>query len=65
MINRDGSIVDVVVVRSAGDRHLDSEAIRVVKSMPKWIPGKHNGKPLRVKYTIPINFHLDKKDKDE
>lgn len=65
VINRDGSIVDVVVVRSAGDRHLDSEAIRVVKSMPKWIPGKQKGKPVRVKYTIPINFRIDEKDKDE
>lgn len=63
VINRDGSIVDVVVVRSAGDRHLDSEAIRIIKSMPKWIPGKQKGKPVRVKYTIPINFRLtdDKK----
>ena len=64
VINRDGSVVDVIVVRSAGDQYLDNEAIRVIKSMPKWIPGKQKGKPVRVKYTIPINFHLDKKDKD-
>lgn len=63
VINRDGSIVDVVVVRSAGDLCLDNEAIRVIKSMPKWKPGKQKGKPVRVKYTIPINFRLtdDKK----
>lgn len=63
VVNRDGSIVDVVVVRSAGDQYLDNEAIRVIKSMPKWKPGKQKGKPVRVKYTIPINFRLtdDKK----
>ena len=63
VINRDGSIVDVIVVRSAGDQYLDNEAIRVIKSMPKWRPGKQKGKLVRVKYTIPINFRLtdDKK----
>ena len=57
-VNKDGSIVDVVVVRSAGDASLDKEAIRVIKSMPKWNPGKQRGKPVRVKYTIPVNFKL-------
>jgi len=37
---------------------LDAEAIRVVELMPKWIPGKQNGKPVKVYYTLPINFKL-------
>ena len=58
VVNKDGSIVDVVVVRSSGDASLDKEAVRVINSMPKWKPGKQRGKPVRVKYTIPINFRL-------
>ena len=58
VVNKDGSIVDVEVVRSGGDPSLDKEAIRVIKSMPKWTPGKQKGKPVRVKYTVPINFQL-------
>jgi len=57
VVNRDGSIVDVVVV---GPVHpsLDKEALRVIKSMPNWIPGKQRGKAVRVKYILPINFKL-------
>ena len=58
VVNKDGSIVDVVAVRSSGEPSLDKEAIRVIKSMPKWKPGKQRGKPVRVKYTVPINFRL-------
>ncbi len=58
VVNKDGSIVDVEVVRSGGDPSLDKEAIRVIKSMPKWKPGKQRGKPVRVKYTVPVNFKL-------
>ena len=58
VVNKDGSIVDVVVVRSSGDASLDKEAIRVINSMPKWKPGKQRGKPVRVKYTVPVNFRL-------
>ena len=57
-VNKDGSIVDVEVVRSGGDASLDKEAVRVIKSMPKWKPGKQRGKPVRVKYTVPVNFKL-------
>jgi len=57
VVNRDGSIVDVEVVRSV-DPSLDKEAIRVIKSMPKWSPGQQRGKPVRVKYTLPVNFRL-------
>ena len=58
VVNKDGSIVYVEVVRSGGDPSLDKEAIRVIKSMPKWKPGKQRGKPVRVKYTVPVNFKL-------
>lgn len=58
VVNKDGSIVDIEVVRSGGDPSLDKEAVRVVKSMPKWKPGKQRGKPVRVKFTLPVNFKL-------
>ena len=58
VVNKDGAIVDVEVVRSGGDASLDKEAARVIKSMPKWNPGKQRGKPVRVKYTVPVNFKL-------
>jgi protein TonB len=38
---------------------LDQEAIRVVKTMPKWMPGRQNGKPVDVRYRLPIMFQLD------
>jgi len=57
VVNRDGSIVDIEVVRSV-DKSLDAEAIRVIKNMPKWSPGKQRGKTVRVKYTLPVNFRL-------
>ena len=58
VVNKDGAIVDVEVVRSGGDPSLDKEAIRVIKSMPKWKPGQQRGKPVRVKYTVPVSFKL-------
>lgn len=57
-VNSDGSIQDIEIMKSTGDIHLDMEAIRVVESMPKWKPGRQNGKPVRVKFVLPINFHL-------
>jgi len=57
VVNKDGSIVDINVVRSV-DPSLDKEAIRVIKSMPKWKPGKQRGKAVRVKFTLPIVFRL-------
>jgi protein TonB len=57
-VEKDGSISDIQIVRSAGDETLDKEAKRVIKSMPKWSPGKQRGKAVRVSYTIPINFRL-------
>ena len=58
-VEKDGSISDVEVVTSSGDDYLDAEATRVVKAMPKWSPGKLNETPVRVKFTIPINFNLN------
>lgn len=57
VVNVDGSITDVKVVRGV-DRSLDNEAIRVVKGMPKWKPGSMNGRLVRVKYTLPVVFRL-------
>ena len=57
VVDKDGSITDVKVVRSL-DPMLDKEAVRLVKSMPKWTPGKLNGSPVRVKYILPISFRL-------
>lgn len=57
VVERNGSITDVQVVKSV-DPSLDKEAIRVVKSMPNWIPGKQNGSAVRVKYTLPVTFRL-------
>ena len=59
VVDTDGSIDDVKVVRSV-DPLLDNEAIRVVKMMPQWNPGKaYDGTPVRVKYTLPITFMLE------
>ena len=57
VVERDGSITDVRVVRSV-DPSLGREASRVVRSMPRWSPGKQNGSAVRVKYTVPVVFRL-------
>ena len=57
VVNKDGSIVDPVVVRSV-DPYLDKEALRVVKLMPKWNPGKQRGKAVRCMFTLPVRFRL-------
>ena len=57
VIEKDGSITDVKVLRGV-DPALDKEAIRVIKSMPKWKPGKQRGKPVRVSFNLPIVFQL-------
>lgn len=57
VIKKDGSIGDVKVVRGK-DPDLDREAVRVVKTFPKFTPGKMNGQPVNVWYTLPINFKL-------
>ncbi|WP_270487414.1 energy transducer TonB [Butyricimonas synergistica] len=57
MIEKDSSITDVKIVKSV-DPILDKEVIRLVKIMPKWIPGKQKGEPVRESYTMPFNFRL-------
>ena len=57
VVGKDGSISDVRVVRGVCPE-LDAEAVRVVKMMPKWIPGKQRGKEVAVKFTLPIMFRL-------
>ena len=57
-VNADGSISDAEIVRSTGDMYLDKEALRVISEMPKWKPGKQNGKPVRVKSVLPVSFRL-------
>ena len=64
VIDRDGKVTDAKVVRGV-DKDLDLEALRVVTEMPAWEPGRQKGKPVRVKYTLPINFRLDGKDKNK
>jgi len=59
VINTDGSICDVQVIRSK-DPLLDKEAVRVLELMPKWNPGIQQGKYVRVKYTVPVRFRLKK-----
>lgn len=58
IVAQDGKLVDIKVVRGV-DSSLNKEAIRVIKSMPNWIPGKDKGKPVRVRYTLPIQFRLE------
>ena len=58
VVNKDGSIVDIEVAKSVNPS-LDKEAIRVISQMPKWKPGSQRGKPVRVKYSVPVNFRLN------
>ena len=57
VVNRDGSIVDIQVMRGV-DPSLDKEAIRVISEMPKWKPGEQRGKPVRVRFILPVQFRL-------
>ncbi len=57
VVGKDGSIQDAKIARGV-DPSIDKEALRVVNTLPKWKPGKQRGKPVRVSYTVPINFVL-------
>lgn len=57
IVEKDGSISDVKPVLSVHPL-LNKEAVRVVESMPKWTPGKQNGKPVRVRFNLPVMFKL-------
>ena len=58
IVEKDGRISNVRLLRSV-ESSLDKEAVRVVKSMPKWSPGKQNGKPVRVRFNVPVMFKLN------
>ena len=58
IVDKSGSVTNVKIVRGV-DKNLDAEAMRVVKSLPKYKPGKQRGKSVRVMFTIPINFTLN------
>ena len=57
IVRSTGEITDIKVARSV-DPSLDKEAIRVISSMPKWIPGKQGGEAVNVRYTMPLTFRL-------
>ena len=57
VVSKTGEIQDVTVLRGV-DSSLDKEAVRVIKSMPKWIPGKQNGNNVAVYFTVPVMFKL-------
>lgn len=58
VINEDGSISDVKVLRSLTPE-FDEVAVKIVKGMPKWNPGKQNGKAVKTKYTVPVSFRTE------
>ena len=57
VVDKDGQVKDVKVLRGIGGG-CDKEAIRVVKSMPKWAPGRQRGKSVKVQYNLPVRFRL-------
>jgi|GEM_PF-1183002 len=57
VVEKDGSISNVKIAKSV-ELSIDREAARLVKNMPRWIPGMQNGTPVRVKYTVPVTFKL-------
>ena len=58
VVEKNGKVTDVKVLRGIGGG-CDEEAIRVIKNMPKWVPGKQRGKPVRVQFNLPIIFKLN------
>jgi protein TonB len=59
VIERDGSVSNVVLLRGiSGGPDLNKEALRVLSEMPKWAPGKQDGHPVRIQYTVPIHFKI-------
>lgn len=58
IVNKSGDLADIVVVKSSGNEELDQEALRVLETMPRWIPGRSAGQIVRVKYTVPVTFKI-------
>lgn len=59
VVSSSGALRNIEIVRSSGDSSLDAEALRVIRAMPPWNPGKQNGKAVNVIYTLPLTFKLD------
>ena len=59
VVKMDGSITDAEIQKTSGDASLDEEAVRVVSAMPKWTPGTLDGKPVNVKFVLPVVFELE------
>ena len=59
VVKKDGSVGDIKILQSAGSQLLDEEAKRVVSSMPRWTPGTQDGKPVGVRFSVPLTFRLD------
>ena len=64
VIAADGSVTDIAIVKGLGSG-CDEELTRILKAMPKWVPGKKDGKPVAVAYTLPVKFKLDDQPKQE
>lgn len=58
VVETDGTLTDIKIKKSSGYTSLDQEALRFIKSMPKWIPAKSNGQPVRTGMSIPVHFRL-------
>ena len=64
-VEENGWLTEIEIIRSSGNKELDKEAVRVIKKMPRWIPGTQCGIPVPVKYILPIRFKLDEHDKKD
>ncbi|MDX1428556.1 MAG: energy transducer TonB [Salegentibacter mishustinae] len=65
IIELDGSITGIKVLKSSGSKLLDEEAVRVIENMPNWIPAEKDGKKVRSVCRVPINFTLSNSKKDK
>jgi len=61
VVSKTGEVTDVRVMKGFGSKSCNDEAVRVIKSLPKWVPGMISGQPVSVSYSIPIVFKLDQK----
>jgi len=64
VVNSDGRISDIKIIRSL-DPFLDAEVVRVIETMPKWIPGKKNGEAVNAQFTLPVRFQIEAQEKRE
>ena len=59
IVDKEGNVTDVIVLKKVEKcKECDAEAVRVIKLMPQWTPGKVSGKPVKCRYQVPINFRL-------